>query len=259
MRNLDCSSFDSALETVAALLDVSPGHLLKQLRAFDLSALPEEVSKQDSYDDLLSLQVTGTRRHELPVPESIMWFHATRVPPDIDFHDGILPLACASKRIDRFMTGLIAQVRSNPKWKDALVRRSEHGGWNHATRLAAPGGDPGPFAFLVRDAIFEHKKLGDHHYLGVPECIADLYLAWDGEFGQALRAAYLEATEPCIVMFQMPGARRSDVLGSALMYLHCVSLNMDLRRQCNTCFDGEGVAVPPNAIVRIERGAGLEV
>lgn len=259
MTTLDCSSFESALETSAAGLGVAPGTLRHQLCTFDFSALQESLCQQYSYGDLLALHVAGATRHELPAPEVITWFHATRVPPKADFCDGILPLKCSEKRIHSFMTDLLMRVQFDPKWKHVMPRQSEYGMRNYMNRMQTPGGDQGPFAHLVRAAIFEHKALGDHAYLGVPEFIEDLYLAYEGEFGQELRAEYLRATEPCIVVFQTPGAQRPDVLGAALMYVHCVSRRMDLRRACNTCFDGEGKAVLPEAIVRVERGAEIEV
>ncbi len=257
ITTLDCSSYESALETAAAGLGLQPGTLRDELIAFDPSALPERLRRQYPCRDLLALHVGGATPHELPVLEAITWFHATRVPHGVDFSDGILPLKLVEERIHSFMNDLFMRVKSEPRYKNVELHRSEHGGRNNANRMMTPGGDQGPFAHLVRAAIFQSKTLGDHDYLVFPESMENCYLAWRGDFGESLRAAFLEVTEPCIVVFQMPGAKRPDVLGAALMYLHYMSRGMEFIPACNTCFDGEGEPVPPNAIIRIERGADL--
>lgn len=247
MADLDCSSFESALESTAAVLGVLPGLLLDQLRDFDVSALPESERRQHAYAHLLVRHVTGVDRLALPTPERITWFHATRVPPHIDFAEGLLPLRSVHEPIKTYLAQLDKELPSKAE------RKSRHSPGLGAGLKLHSGMGEGPFAFLVREAILRCHELGNGDYLGCPEIVDDLC-----DCDESLREAYCAATEPCLVVFQGVGMQRPDTVAAALNYLHFVSRNEKLTLECNTCFDGEGRPIPLAAIVRIERGATLQ-
>jgi hypothetical protein len=255
MADLDCSSFESALETSAAVLGVSPGPLLDRLRAFESRALPESEWRQHAPEDLLARHMAGADCYALPAPERITWFHATRVLPSVTFADGLLPLPSVHKGIKTYLDRLRRELPPRSE------RQNSYPAWGGRGRssnekINSPF-EKGPHAFLVRDAIFRPHEFMSRDYLAGPEIVEDLCLGYGEEDAPAMYAQYQKATEPRIVVFRMPGAERPEAVGAALMYLHHESRGEELSIQCNTCFDGEG-SMPRDAIIRIEHGAGLQ-
>lgn len=247
---LDCGSFHSAVESSAALLGTTGTELLKQLNAFDCESVSTADRCKHPYDDLLKKTLRG-ERSELPAPPVIYWFHATRVAPDTRFEDGIQPLSQVLDRVWAFL-GCLASAWSTPtEW--LAFRNGMRGQFaDQYARKVASRFNQGPFAFLVRDALLLRDQMGaNHDFLGIPEIVEDICLCYEMMFGHCLRARFSEATKPCIVKFKSTGPR-PDALAAALMYVHRKAKGQELERSCNTCYSGEGVAVPPGDIVQVE-------
>jgi hypothetical protein len=247
---LDCGSFHSAVESSATLLGITGTELLKRLNAFDWESVSIAERCNHTYEDLLMKTLHG-ERSELPAPPVIYWFHATRVAPDTTFEDGIQPLSQVLDRVWAFL-GSLASAWSSPT--DWLAFRSGMRGQfadQYARKLAYQFNE-GPFAFLVRDALLLRDQMGaNHDFLGIPEIVEDICLCYEMMFGYRLRARFSEATKPCVVKFKSR-APRPDALAAALMYVHRKAKGQELERSCNTCYSGEGVAVPPHDIVQVE-------
>ncbi len=100
----------------------------------------------------------------------------------------------------------------------------------------------GPFAFLVKDAAL--GDVGDHiAFAAIGEAAKAICDDYEDLFGHALGEAYCDLTKPCLVTFTRPGNWHPAV-ASALNYAYRMVGNLRYARECNTCFDGKGVAVP---------------
>ena len=76
MVALDCSSYESALGTSAAILSMQPSQLQRAIRDY-YQSLSESERGQLCLDSLLEHRF-GISRDELPAPPLTDWFHATR-------------------------------------------------------------------------------------------------------------------------------------------------------------------------------------
>lgn len=118
----------------------------------------------------------------------------------------------------------------------------------------------GPFGMLCRDAAASPSGLNGR-YLCRPELIDDIAGELLGENYRALTERYAEGSDPCVVHFM--GRPVDRVLQSALRYVyetHVERLDaIESANSARTCFDGGGLPVPPEMIVRIERLTANEV
>jgi hypothetical protein len=165
-----------------------------------------------------------------PVPATVYWFHATRVLPNTDFAEGLLPLPSAVPRLIESLgrIGLRpASARAKSFHRDAHKEKMEHpGSW-------------GPFGHLVRDAAFSPIQ---HHFFRAPEAVVDLGFDLD---------AFRAATVPCIVKFRATDPR-DDVAELALYYAYLAVWRKPADWDCSTTWGGEGRAVPREDIVNVE-------
>src|ERR1700728_3612008 len=88
---LDCESLDSALASLSCLLGIKKRELKTNLLRikpdeFETNPNREIEWKRDLWNRLMGSATSA------PAPRIIHWFHATRVPPETDFKEGILPL-----------------------------------------------------------------------------------------------------------------------------------------------------------------------
>lgn len=248
---LDCRCFQSALNSCASILGAPPEVLLRALREFEYDAVPESDRRRWPYEELLPKYVCGVvGRAQLPSPQVIHWFHATRVPPGTEFREGILP---SSRRLDSIwaLLGTLASEWSSPsEWEHFRGSMDGPGAREYHLRTSSRV-DDGPHAFLVRDAILHPEQLRSHDYLRMPEIIQDICTSYHHRYQHPLYDRARQATRPCIVTFRS-SSPWPDALAAALMYVHRVVRREDLFLHCNTCFDGKGGAVPPVDIVRLE-------
>lgn len=246
---LDCESFESALDSSADLLRMSSRALRTALGDFDYNAVPADERARRSYGDLLPIYALRVRSSDLPRPKSIMWFHSTRVRPELTFHDGIRPLPLQLESIWREL-GDIASEWVNPNdWKWFRSNMKGRGAQQYDIKTRS-NHHAGPYAFLVRDVILNPLR-ENHNYCHIPEIVEDICLSYSHTYGHPLADRFRNATRPCIVKFRdsksPPGA-----LDAALMYLHRKIRGKDLFDQCSTCFDGSGQTIPASSIIRVE-------
>jgi hypothetical protein len=164
------------------------------------------------------------------VPGAVYWFHATRVLPNTDFAEGLLPLPSAVPRlIESFARiGLRpAAARAKSFQRDAHKEKMQHRtSW-------------GPFGHLVRDAAFSPVQ---NHFLRAPEAVVDLGFDLD---------AFRVATVPCLVKFRATDPR-DDVADLALYYAYLAAWRQPADWDCSTTWGGDGHTVPREDIVKIE-------
>jgi hypothetical protein len=125
---LDCSSPETALDSSARLLDVRDSVLL-DLSTRDL----DWAQAQETEGDVL-LRHLGFSLQSVSQPDSVRWFHATRVPKDTTFPEGILPFSSAYEVMWRLLEQLAQDIVGARGWesfKDGL----RHSHTNAAQRL----------------------------------------------------------------------------------------------------------------------------
>ena len=241
---LDCDTFETALQSVSAILNIPGDELLNRLRDFDYEAIPENEKRQHDYEPRLIAYSTGRADHELPTPAIVHWFHATRVAPHSDFKEGILPVPMMKERLWTGLGELASEWVTAEDW--AEFRQNIGGAYRLKMRW------DGPFAFVCRDIIFRWEKCHHHDYLGVPEIVEDICNSFTDKFGYPLMDKFVDATKPCIVKFRS-SKPRPDAVGKALMYIHLLAQpGNDRIGGCVTCIDNGGEPIKRSDILRID-------
>jgi hypothetical protein len=160
----------------------------------------------------------------------VYWFHATRVLPDSDFAEGLLPLPSAVPRLIESLAKIglrPASARGRSFHRDAHAEKLKHrGSW-------------GPFGHLVKDAALSPVQ---NHFFQAPEVVVDLGFDLD---------AFRAVTVPCIVKFRATEPRE-DVADLALYYAYLASCRQPADWDCSTTWGGDGQAVPPEDILKVE-------
>jgi hypothetical protein len=245
---LDCSSPETALDTSAHLLDV-PDSVLRDLSTREL----DWAQAQETEGDVL-VRHLGFSLHSVPQPDSVRWFHATRVPKDTTFAEGILPFSSAYEVMWRLLEQLAQDIVGSSGWesfKDGL----RHSHTNAAQRLRLKRKDEvwqGPFAHLVRDrAIKGYEPPFHRSYTVCPEVVEEVSREFEEQFGISILERYQKMTKPCIVSFRRGGAPKR-VVGDALGYLYFSLRGEDVPAWCDTVFSGKGETVPKAQIDAIE-------
>jgi hypothetical protein len=249
MLHLDCETLESALHTGAAILGIPPEELRDRISSFDYDGVPLDDQQQHPYEDLVVLYALGYPPEQLPMDHGCYWHHATRAMPGEQFIDGILPLPLVIERIWHMLGELARDWSSADEWQSFRRNMRGQGAQQYWGKFAFQRGG-GPFAFLVRPVIHSGERLGNHDYLGIPEIVEDICIAYEEMVGHDLAARFVAATRPCIIRFRSskpwPGA-----LQAALVFIHS-AIGGSLSRHGNTCFDGKGEAVPSSDIVQIK-------
>jgi hypothetical protein len=239
---LDCTSFSSALDTSAALLNLTSVELLKRLGRLELV--------QTGDDDACPLQAIGIDPGDVPAFDTL-WFHATRVEPSTTFKNGLQPLPQVLDSVWESLGQLASRWSDPEEWRAFRAGMKGQFADQYHRKVGTPFND-GPFAFLVRDvALMRDEFEGSHDFLRIPELVEDICLSYEEMFHRSLQRVFIEATKPCIVTFRASSLELRD-LEVALAYVHARATERDLTLECNTCYSGEGVAVPFEDIVRVE-------
>jgi hypothetical protein len=247
---LDCESLDSAIASISAVLRIPSEQLLEALRAFDINAVPESERAELPYEELLVKHACGFDSSRLPAPDVTLWFHATRVRPDTDFHEGILPLSGRLDAIWALLAELAADWTTPDEWQHFKCNMGGQGAQLYALKVSDKI-HYGPFAFVVREIISNPHGTWNHNYLDGPEIIEDICSSYTHCFRHPLYKRFKAATRPCVVKFRSL-APRPDAVRAAMMYVHRSTRGEDLLLSCNTCFDGEDQPIPRSDILNIE-------
>jgi hypothetical protein len=234
VSSLDCYSVDTAMTSLAELLGILPEALGQMFDQLPISRFDDKHrATLQRPQELLWQLIFG--RHQPPTPDIVYWFHATRVQPTTDFAEGLLPLNERVSITRQFLTELA--IRNGLKTEASAVMSGNPEKMRHKIHH-------GPFAYLVRDAILTENEIG-HDYLKTPELVEDLVPSLE------LVACFQRETTPCIVKFRTSDPR-PDTVPVALYYCYLAAWGEPPGIFGNTCYNGEGVAVPANDIVLIE-------
>jgi len=248
MPALDCHDLDSALTSLGGLLSTDPRRLKARLTGLTPAEFERTIfGSPYPAPQVLWDRIVGSRTVP-PTPDLVYWFHATRVPPETDFAEGIQHLTERLPRIKEFLAALAARIDQNSP--EPPPGSWTHNGSFHYHLKTSDRLHWGPFAFLVRDAIVRRGSF-THDYLATPEIVEDLAGMMVGDRAPLLIGEFRNATRPCIVKFRS-AEPRADVVRVALYYAYSTLWRQEQSIDTNTCFDGGGQTISFSDIVQIE-------
>lgn len=250
---LDCSSLETTMRSLEVALGVSEETACARLLGFDLEATLGTDMAAEAHEVLLRQFPKRTQGWPF---SNVAWFHLTRVADLLGFCRGILPV---SDVIDDIWVQLQkASQEAHPylDWKKLRhwVEIESTGHWANLYRLKQSPEMQGPFGLLLREPVALLDP-GDNHYLRCPETVEDICIEISSFAGVDVIDAYRSATSPVVVKF-LDSEARPDCVGAALQYAYCKLRGAEYSCTWNTCFDGKGVAVPPDQIETVERVEG---
>ncbi len=249
---LDCASVSSAYQSLEQIVQRSVDDIKSVFNNFNLDHYstinPSDVRKPGE----ILLEQLMDEGCEIAQPSEIYWFHATRVLRTDSFIDGIRPLNEQIERIWNDLFTLVSEDMSEFDWKQFRGNLETQQQGHHAEiyRNRTMKNDNGPFGLLVREVAIRPEESGSVDYLKSPEIIEDICICFCDMYGKDLLELYQENSRRCIVTFT-DSEPRTNALHKAIFYLYLVFRNEPLDG-CNTCFDGNGTAILPEKIVRIE-------
>lgn len=96
VTELDCETLESAIRSLSSMTGTSVADIRARMsawtrRAFDRFAQRRGIGGFDVARAELWVRVFGHTSR--PIPDIVYWFHATRVLPNTDFAEGLLPAA----------------------------------------------------------------------------------------------------------------------------------------------------------------------
>src|SRR5689334_14823082 len=102
VTTLDCETLESAVRSLSSMTGTSDDDIRARMsawtwRAFDRFAQRRGIGGFDVARAELWSRVFGDASR--PIPDIVYWFHATRVLPNTDFAEGLLPLPSAVPRL----------------------------------------------------------------------------------------------------------------------------------------------------------------
>lgn len=108
----------------------------------------------------------------------------------------------------------------------------------------------GPYALLTRDHAFKSEEIGNHDYPGAPEIVEDICICFTEKYGFDLLAAFMKSTKPCVVKFF--DGPQGGCIETAVYHLYKTHWGHQCSQECNACYDGKGIPVAPQRIMKIE-------
>lgn len=252
---LDCSSRQSTQLSLGKILDIPSTHLLEKLLAFDLDQFCLEHQSDGRKPAVILLEEVFNVDAHTRIPESISWFHGTRVLNPESFRtNGIRTLSNQLDQIWIDLFSIVVYSINQQEW-EAFRRAMETTHPGHSANLYRMKTRDilhwGPHAVLVRDVLVNPERFESVDYLNSPEIVEDICLCFQERHGRDLLPAFQQQSHACIVKFN-DNTPRPDSVPIALHYLYCTTQNRDLFPGCNTCFDGNGHLIQPHQIIEIE-------
>jgi hypothetical protein len=207
-------------------------------------------------DDLRSAVLTGRLFDDVADPptslKSVVWFHATRIPRDVTYQEGLLPTPEMAPRLLRLLHELAIGngMCSEAEWQAAVRALASSTSRELSWKRSLGSFDDGPHGFLVREAIIDPGDIPLFDYTAEPEyvrCLCDGF----PDIGARLRSAYRRTTRRAIVPFRSR-SHLVRVIPCALRYIHAKLLNSTLHPGCSRGFTGQGHAIPAADVFPVE-------
>lgn len=232
---LDCSSFESARKSVAAIFGIDDTKLMDFLKSIEFLPAAEEFTKF-IYSKVCSEFGAPINHHHT------VWFHGTRALNAESFNvKGILPKSAAREHVESILLPLavgIEKIGKNPFSLSLVGKQTK--------------ADEGPFAVLIKDAAVYATGCA-HSYIDAPEMVEDIAGSLLGTNYIHLVKRFQEITKPYVVSF-IEQAETYE-LRHAVWYLYLIASGEDIiesASSANTCFDAAGHVVKPEKIRAIQ-------
>ncbi|ESM46347.1 hypothetical protein L400_02694 [Enterobacter hormaechei] len=247
---LNCSGRDNTLITLSKGFRCTVPELKMVLLDIDL----EKVFTADPHipktANQLLFEYTINNLTEPDELISAFWFHGTRTVADNHFPDGILPLNRSFAAVIRMLADAApsSQVRTRlSDWEKSGVPdrmfMERHGNSIHW----------GPYASLIREAQLNNEVTGHRNYTKMPELVEDVCNAYMKQYGSDIKAHYAAILKPKLIWFSAPPNDSRRCIEAALAYAYTTVRHQPPDSCANWGIDREGVAVPPENIIRIEK------
>lgn len=237
---LNCSSFESAKNSVAAIFGTDESRLMSFLAGI------QHLPSTDEFTKFIYRKACS----EFGEPENhiqTVWFHGTRSTDSESFYkNGLLPKSAAREHVRSILLPLAVGIESvgrNPFALSLAGKQTE--------------GDEGPFAVLIKDAAI-YAAGSTHSYIETPEMVEDISGSLLGTNFTLLVNRFQEITKPYVVSF-IENANSYE-LRRAVWYLYLIASGestADAANSANTCFDGMGRIISPKKFEAIEEIMGL--
>lgn len=247
MRELDCSDMATALASVGSISGLSTEDLVGRLRAIRLST--KELDEKP-LDELVVDKTFGSV-DSLPVPDSVCWFHASRVPKGTTFEEGLLPTPTIWESVEAELRDIADHVGLCPNGEWANLPRGGHEVFRLNQKRARDPFDKGPHGWLVRETIIHPDGLPIPDYTESSELAAEICRSVGENIGAALLEEYNKERRRVIVKFRSRLVIRRT-MEFAVNYLHARLMGQPLNAACALGFDGGGVAITKLDILDVE-------
>jgi|WetSurMetagenome_2_1015567.scaffolds.fasta_scaffold83104_2 hypothetical protein len=232
---LDCSSYDSVLRSLSNIFQVAISDFESLLKS--IGSIPRSEEPK-SYINQFVLSKISTPLF----PISCKWFHATRViEPNCFLREGIFH----KKMIYPKMYTLLLEL------SNGMANYGENpfiGSINGKNSI----NDEGPFAFLCKTVATSGYSF-NHAYYECPEIVEDISGSLLGNNCSKLIDKFKSLSHPCLVTFK--AKCESYTLESAIYYAYLLITGreeLESAEQANTCYDGNGLTVPPADIIQVD-------
>lgn len=244
---IDCSSYQRALFSLAALLQREPDELITRIYRIGNSLKGNHI--QGVFEEVLAEQVIGKEYLFVNV-DNICWFHLTRTSDSPTYEEGLLPLGKNISKVWDFLfqvfDSIDPEISTNLRTMRLTGVRNSQFAWKMNSEF-----DQGPFGVLVRDTGFYWKDIGNVDFFGGAEIVQDICIAYEYSYGQCITPLFLKNTSPCIVSF----INECDIEDLELAVQNIISY-LYFRPE-NTmascwCYNGDGKVIPNSKILKIE-------
>lgn len=222
MKELNCSTLTSTLESLSDILGIPVYKLEKKLITSDWEKLIEDDNSK---------------------PLSVVWFHVTRVPNAYNYKKGLMPTSKTSDTLIRFLKEL-SVTNGVCTCKD----------WDEIEIYDPPKHDAGPHGYLIYENVIRTDDIiahtGNRFYLKHPERIQKICELFKDKY-YTLLELYFQNTTPTIVSFRS-ASQLDGCVEMAIDYARSKLLGQEYNTNKGFC-KGAGELVPYKNILKIQR------
>jgi hypothetical protein len=253
MLQLDCSSRESTLESVAEIYSCAPERIESFIHGWDIDAYWQKEDPWDPPCDVLQTIFESNLDVRAASIARVCWFHGTRSLPDVTYSEGIFPLELALPHVWQTFERVFVGTRHAERL--VCMRKNGVNDRQFAWKKNNPQLDGGPFGMLVRDVLFSPREISNYDYLGLGEIAADICNGYFQSYSEKIDEQLKAALVPTIVKFWSEVNRDipNMYVTRALYYLYLSTRGLPLVMECNTCFDGKNIVMPASKIISVER------
>lgn len=245
---LDCETYESTIESLVNIYNISKDEIEDFFGSFDLDFHFDENKSFEYPDRELRLEFEKTYNVKHKDINNICWFHLTRTLITENFKEGILPLSQVLEKIwDIFFT-----IFKDTEHYENLLDMKSSGVNDFQFNLKVESNiHSGPYAMLIRDVAFCAEEVQNHDYLSIPEIFEDICNGYKSVYGVNIQKMLEDSLQPKIVKFSTKENNYISYIESALYYAYLKYNGKKLSNQL-AGFDGKNKVIKNNQIIKID-------